>query len=191
MVFTHSFVLFLSAFAVAKCQTDYPGPDASDGCNDCVDNGNTYCLNNGFFGDPSVCVDSDKINTGTFGGCDDFSFGSSALTSDLDCAFNNSSGGTILAGIIAAAICFIVGIVGCCYLRFRANRRSQSFVTYTNVPQQYPPPAIYGATAVVYAQTQPQPWLGNTTTVPQTVDYQQPTAGGVVDVEDAVGPSTI
>jgi hypothetical protein len=94
----------------------------SQSCEDCVAQGCTYCLGEEFFDNDSVCVCEDF--NGFFGGCDDFSFGATPLTSKWDCQFSSSNGELILGVAIAVPIliCCCCSFVAYCVYKSRQQR---------------------------------------------------------------------
>merc|ERR1719162_2223465 len=101
-------LLLVSAVASSLQHRVLQSPDT---CVSCVEkSGCTWCEGDSFFGNPSVCMCS---GGGFFGGCSDVSFGASPRESKLDCMFNTSRGGGVLAGIIIGCVIFMCCVAFC------------------------------------------------------------------------------
>jgi hypothetical protein len=99
--------LFLSCFlnsVLANEKQECKACVAMDGC--------TYCRSDNFFEDPSVCACD--LDSGFYGSCNDYSFGSKPLDSNLDCAFNTHLSWLVLIAILIGASIFLCSIYCCC-----------------------------------------------------------------------------
>ena len=128
---------------------------SKDECKSCVESGCTYCKGDSFFDESSACV-CESLNDGFFGGCDDFSFGSTPLNSKLDCTFNTHLSGLIVALIaVVSAIC----LCGCCFMAraysmgssnnptSATSTMSAQGITGSPIPFQEKPAGTVGASA--------------------------------------------
>lgn len=104
----------------------------------------TYCKGSEAFEDkPSVCVCGD-ITGGFYGGCDDYTFGGDELTSNRDCQFGSSNGGsTLVRYLIVAAFAGVLSILliifVCCKRRQRGYGDKSNTIAGTTTTNTFAP----------------------------------------------------
>lgn len=123
--------------------------------------GGTWCAGSGFFNGGSQCMHGGSSG-GFFGGCDDLSFGSSPRRNSLDCAFNTTNGGLVLAGII-------VGSLICCCGMFLTMGRSRTLhEAYMRIAENTPLRTTEAKTALPRKSAYGAPPYGTPPTVSAT-----------------------
>jgi len=119
-------------------------------CDRCVTSGDTYCKGNSFFENPSVCVPAEKIKTGFFKDCDDYSFGADQIDSSMSCSLAKVNSAQVFTFL--GPILFFVFTLLFCGIR-RQRRRARSIAQPFRVNQVHPG----GVTPMPTYQVQGQP----------------------------------
>ena len=110
-------------FLFLSCFIKYVMANEKQECKACVADGCTYCRSDKFFENPSVCACD--LDSGFFESCDDYSFGSKPLDSNLDCTFNTHLSWLVLIAILGGAGGTLFCCIFCCCC-IRSLKKSSS-----------------------------------------------------------------